>query len=42
MNTGDVRSNILVVAGDGQTVLLAVPAGIVPQSVLVTYLVLIL
>jgi hypothetical protein len=42
MNKGDVRSNILVVAGDGQAVVLVVPAGIVPQSALVTYLVLIL
>ena len=42
MNAGGVKSMILVVAGEGQAVVLAFPAGIVSQSAVVTYLVLIL
>ena len=44
MNTGGERSKILTVAGDSMqpAMVLAVPAGIVPQTALVTYLVLIL
>ena len=41
---GDVRSTTLIVAGDSihPAIVLAVPAGVVPQTALVTYLVLIL
>jgi hypothetical protein len=42
VKVGGVKSRILVVAGEEQTVVLAVPAGIAPQSAVVTYLVLIL
>jgi hypothetical protein len=42
VNAGGVKSIILVIAGDGQAVVLAFPAGIVSQSAVVTYLVLIL
>jgi len=39
---GGVKSRILVIAGEGQPVVLAVPAGMLPQLAVVTYLVLIL
>ena len=42
MNAGGVRSIILVVAGEGHAVVLAIPAGISSQAAVVTYLVLIL
>ena len=42
MNAGGVKSMILVVAGDGQAVVLAFPIGIVSQAAVVTYRVLIL
>ena len=41
MKEGGVKSITLIVAGEGQTLVLAVPAGISSQSAVVTYLVLI-